>query len=564
MRSKRHIAFITGGLLLALALLPCLLSGQAPKYEIQFVKPDSASGFFIHNEEQQTIDLFLRGALDNYPYWTFTTDMVKFREIVRGDTLDLEVKSLIRESSPLFSSTEDVLHVSTRSRANFHDSPRTYLVEWVDGERILASDSQTQNWAEAGGLGFNLVRRFSFLDLFFLGLTVLAVLLLILSEGVPLLRRLDFERKYVKPYFEVQRNNERRLHPVTGIPLGAEEKVVAFCNREICNMPLSLWERKNFQCWHYPDQCNGVARIGVQKFFTQSHNFKQLNWLWFGALGGFLAWVIFILLQEPVASMLSGSRAITRELTSLGIGIGLGVTFALSWVEERGLAGDASWRRILFRTGLGGVISALIFYLGSLPIRSQDWGMAVLWVVFCVILGGILSFRSSIQWRRGLISGAIAGAVSALIYLIIMKTFPSAELAILLALITMGGLLGWTILQVVSQMERIELQVLSPTYRAGTIYSLDKWLHAGERITIGRDGKTCQRVRIKWEDDFVLPQHLELFMLNNKVHLLALPEAEVWVNNQNIKNGQGIALEGGERIQLGRHSTTTFKYMQKE
>lgn len=543
---------------------PVTLSAQFGSYSIRFVKPDSADSYILHNDTLQTIEMFLRGSVDGQEYWGFTEENLHLFEIIGDDTFKLEVVSMARELNPVVSRDQEVLYVRARSQKNLHGELRTYLAQWVDTEdnsQILASDEESRNWAEEAGLPFNLVNRFSFLDLFFLGLTILVTLLLLLSEGIPLLRKLNFKRKYVKPFHTLQRSNERRLHPITGVALDPEEKVVEYCDREICCIPFSIWERRDYQCLHFPDICNGVLRTGEKKFFTQSTIFRQLNWLWFGALGGFLAWVIFHIAQAVVGGILSGA---TARLTCLGIGAGLGITFALSWVEERGFGGDFSWRRIIFRTLAGTIISAIIFLLGSLLIR-QEAGLAFLWLFFCVALGAVLSFRSSIERNRGLVSGAIAGVISTLVYITIINLFKDAELALMLALVGVGATLGWTIMQVVRRMEKIELQVLSPADRAGTIIPLDKYLNAGERVKIGKDGKSCPYARIKWaeDDDPVLPQHIELFLLNNKVHLRTLPDAEVLVNNKLLDNGQGIPLEGGERIQLGRKSKTSFKYLQK-
>ena len=237
----------------------------------------------------------------------------------------------------------------------------------------------------------------------------------------------------------------------------------------------------------------------------------------------------------------------------------------LSWVEERGQGRSLSWGRILLRTFIGALIAALIFYGGYFlaDIIGQSWiSTPIVWLVFCLILGAILSINSTIPLKRGLLSALAAGAISAIIYGISLFTLDSAETVRLLTYIVLGAVFGWGILQVVSQLQTIELEVLSPSHRSGFSYPVDKWLQAGEKIIIGRDMKQC-KVRVKWDDDFVLPHHAELDMRNNKVYIKPLEDAELWVNDRPVERNSSLALSGGERIRLGRHSQTAFKYLQK-
>ena len=45
-------------------------------------------------------------------------------------------------------------------------------------------------------------------------------------------------------------------------------------------------------CMEYNDPCNGAGGEEIQgSFFAQQGKNRILNWLWFGAVGGYVAWL---------------------------------------------------------------------------------------------------------------------------------------------------------------------------------------------------------------------------------------------------------------------------------
>ncbi|MEO1587311.1 MAG: hypothetical protein AAFS00_08500, partial [Bacteroidota bacterium] len=71
------------------------------------------------------------------------------------------------------------------------------------------------------------------------------------------------------------------------------------------------------------------------------------------------------------------------------------------------------------------------------------------------------------------------------------------------------------------------LFVLAPSYRSGWVFELDRWLQAGEEVVIGQHKKNI--IKIKWEDDFALPHHARLKMVNDKVTIEPIENAELWI-----------------------------------
>ncbi len=551
----------------AVACLLFPLSGNSQnslpsKNDISFVPPHVE-----RNDTTNTVDLYLRAKRNNQLFWDFDEDELKAFEIVNGKKIELEVffKGPVTNVSKFKEGGERYL-VQTRSERNYHREPRNYIVYWYSNDgAMIDSTSHIQNWSDAEA--FNLVDRFSFLDALLIGLLSIAVLLLVLSEFIPLLRIYNFYRKFVFPYSKVQKKDERKLNPITGRPIPPDEKVVVKCDRENCGVPLRVWKQKNYQCFHCPDICEGSVNVGFKEFFDQLGIFRRLNWLWFGALGGLLAFLIYFSIINLFDLDPGKSDHSVWIYVTLGFSIGVGLTSMLAWVEERG-EGTFSRLKIFSKTLIGAIVSTALFFIAH-NVQSSEYqlgnlGIAFFWLLNCVFIGGILSFWSSVSRGRGVLSGLIAGLVSSIGYFLILLLFPDpdAEMSRILTLVIAGGLLGLVIIQVITQLDKIELEVLSPKYRKGLVYSLDNYLNSNENVIIGSDMKRSQ-ARVKWDDTYVYPQHAELTMNNNRVFIKPLGDAEILVNDRLLVSENSQQLNGGEKIQLGRHSHTVFKYTQK-
>lgn len=511
------------------------------------------------DQSTQTIDFFFEAWDGNRQFWDFDEKNLVVREKIGKVTLDLEVIFQGKIKDRLHFGDREVYQLKTRSKENYHRGVRTYVLIWQspDSRLEVAKVQVEKNWGILGA--FSQVRKYSFADLLVICLLILAVTLLVLSEVVPWIHILNFKKKYVFSYSEVQRQGERKFNPVSGMPLKPNERVVKMCNRDICEVPLHIWERRNYQCLYCPDRCDGNANIWTREFFSQRGSAKKLNWLWFGAAGGAMAWILNYLLE------LFPQEASREWLSQILLGFSTGLSYALmlSWVEELGQSRNLSILRILLRAFIGGVAGAALFfgfaYLGHSGLLS-----ALTWLLFCAILGLVLSINSSIPWIRGGLSGLAAGVVSGAVYYALPLLFsnPEASLVKMITLIVAGAVLGQGIIQVVKQLDKIELQVVAPQYRSGLVFSLDNFLKTGNNVVIGKEMKTCT-VRVKWEDEMVLGQHAQMKMSDNKVFIQPLGEAELWINDNRLTRGQSLLLRGGEMIHLGRNNKTVFKYLQK-
>jgi len=517
-----------------------------------------------HNEMTQTIDFFFTADDNNSAFWDFYKENLRISEKINNDSIDLEITSQGRLKNNEIFGEREVYQVKTRSKNNYHRGRRTYTIIWHrpgSPTDILASETIEKDWSVLGA--FSLIEGHSFWDILVSCLLLLAVILLVFSEIFPLFHVQRFKRKYVFPYSAVQKRDERKLHPITGQAIPPGELVVKMCDKEFCNVPLSVWKRKNYQCSHCPDQCDGNLDTWSQRFFTQKGGSKKLNWLWFGAVGGALAWIVNEVLNLLIPNV---APYVTPQIeyTLFGVAIGFGYAFMLSWVQELGQGSSFSYLWFFVRTLIGMALGALIFW-GLSMLGANDLLGAVAWVLFCTLLGVVLSIQSSVLWMRGILSGLFAGVISAFIYyaLPLLSPNPDAALVKMITLITAGAVLGYFIIRIVQQLDKIELEVVRPSARSGLVFSLDKHLKAGSEVIIGKDMKTST-VRVKWEDDHALGQHAVLQMNDNKVFISPLGEAELWIEDDRLINGKKKQLKGGEIIQLSRSDrATTFKYLQK-
>ncbi|MEM9260208.1 MAG: FHA domain-containing protein, partial [Bacteroidota bacterium] len=406
------------------------------------------------------------------------------------------------------------------------------------------------------------------------GIIGVGLLLAIFAFVVPLLRSKRFEQKYVVPY--VPRPGRQILDPMTREPITPGEPVVNICAMVV---PLQTWNDCGGQCPHYSGctnnnlQCKGEGRGESTKFFSLNGVNRRLNWVWFGACGGVLGWLIYALVgglgEEAIAKVADTLAHLNDDADTLvrdsllGACFGLGLTFMLAWMEERAQSRKKSWPRIIGRALLGGLWATAAFgggYLlleGSI-ITAPILAAAISWVLFGVGLGFILSLKSSIDHQRGLLGGLLAGVVGFLIYWISSGLFDTSLIPKVLSLLVAGGLLGLVLDTVVKLAESYEKEYVSPeNYRRNV--PLSKWLKSDWEIQIG--SQPGSQVYVKWPDESVLPEHAVMKMEDGRVFLL--PQGETLVNGKIINGSKRTQLASGDTIQLGRRGITTMRFWER-
>ncbi|MCC6460571.1 MAG: FHA domain-containing protein [Saprospiraceae bacterium] len=426
---------------------------------------------------------------------------------------------------------------------------------------------------------------------FLVGISLVLGTLFIFKEAVPFVGKRSFRSQYVSQYTQ-QDGMAKKRDPMTGDYIKDKELVVTKCPRVTCT--LATWEYVGNKCPEYPrcmrytDPCDGIgAPLGIDNFFAGKGVFRRFNWLWFGMLGGFIAWLLHALFnlldftwyRELLAGLLgnlssseaaSGEQLLIRVTdwaneTLFGMALGTGIAFTLSWVEERFQPRKISWRRIALRTVAGMLASFVIFFGGFYLFTS---GMAdaalyrflvnlVIWMLFGLTMGLILSFDSSISISRGMLSGLLASLIAFLAYMA-MAEVGDFVLANMLSFIVLGSILGFTIVTVVTTLEDFELEYLQPD-EFRSVNPISKWLKAGIDIYIGREPGSY--VYIKWNDPDAAPRHARLTL--NQGVVFIQPLADIYINGRPVPLQELTRLNNGDMIKLGRESTTIMRFIEK-
>ncbi|WP_116106510.1 FHA domain-containing protein [Lewinella sp. IMCC34191] len=405
------------------------------------------------------------------------------------------------------------------------------------------------------------------------GLLGVGGLLAIFYFVVPQIRRRQFRHAHVVPY--VSQPGRHVLDPMTREPIRTGEPVVNICSMVV---PLQTWKDCGDQCPHYPGctnnniQCSGAGRGQSLNFFALHGVNRRLNWIWFGALGGFAGWVLYALIagagRNWLAAAAEGLSAYQNAETLLreaviGACFGLGMTLMLAIMEERSQSRRISVRRILLRTLLGGLAATVAFGGGFLLLESDVVGSpivsaAISWTIFGVALGFVLTLRSTIERRRGLLGGLVSGVIGFLVYWLSQEFLGTDLIPKVISLLISGALLGLVLDTVVKLAENYEIEYVSPANYHRKV-PLSKWLKSSWDIMIGT--QPGSQVYIKWPDENVLPEHARIKLEGGRVYLY--PQGETLVNGQIIHGQKRVQLQSGDTLQLGRRSTTQMRFWEK-
>ncbi len=425
---------------------------------------------------------------------------------------------------------------------------------------------------------------------FILGLMIIIMILGVCSVLVPIIQKKNFISQHVVNY--VQEGQVRLTDPVYLEPIKTGEPIVKRCQQVV---PYATWEDIGGHCPNYPDcmnnkflGCKGEGAPLEDNFFSRKGMFRQLNWMWYGALGGFLAWTLFAFLNiinfqgfkrfaslfvDPTTDSLSGldltdSNILELYLGSLstnlmlGITSGAGIILMLSYIVELSDSREFSWSKIIIRTGIGAIISTLIFFLGfylqySGYITNAYFSGWISWLLFGVSVGIIISFQSNIETLRGVLAGLIASFFAYNLFTLTSSFFTNFEGAKLISMILLGGILGFVLVTVISRLENFELEFISPDNIQNI--PISKWLQNGQTIIIGNEPGSY--VFIKWDDSAVDPRHAQLVYENGAVYIQAL--GETLVNGKIISPKEKVVLKHKDLIQLGQESKTILRYNEK-
>jgi len=467
------------------------------------------------------------------------------------------------------------------SNAEFKGEKRIYSVRYKQIEARKDFRLGSANFP------VNIQIRPSWINWFLWLIVGIIPILLILGVGsllIPYIREKEFFRKYVEAYKTVKGINKNDLYRRRPIKEG--ELVVNKCRQVTL---YSSWQEYG-QCPNYPgcqdDNCSGAGAPETNSFKSLDGIYLQINWIWFGTIGGLLAWMILTIfwmidfqgLNNFIASVIGEEtlRSISQNNTGLitqtisnnllvGIAFGTGLMLMLSWMEERRKSRrqpiSQSILRIFLRTLASIILSMIIFSFGfflqyKVGISPYVSGF-VSWLLFGLAIGSILSFDSGVSIFNAIVGSIIAVAVAYHVYWGLSELLNIGFIpANLLGMLLMGGLIGSIIVSIVNTLEDYELKVVEPKEYQHTIY-ISKWLKSKIEVVIGK--LPGAYVFVKWEDAAVKLEHARL--VTEQGNVLVEPLEEVLINDHVI--AKPTPLKNGDIIQLGIDGITKFKFVEK-
>jgi len=415
---------------------------------------------------------------------------------------------------------------------------------------------------------------------FVVGIFLVVLMLLYFIWIIPILIARTFRKKNIRQYFEVKKPNVVTRDPLTMQPIADHEEVVVMDNKVML-----------YETWKYVMNQGegGLSTTHAEffkaqtkgNFFDQKGSYRQLNWVWYGALGGLIAWMLSFVFKLDwnhwtwFQKLLSTDDSLGEKLyqsTFFGLSLGLSFLLCLALVEELGQSRKFSFWRIIVRVIIGGVLGAMAIFTSkwliyqSIETNIPSYFRDLLdWILFGIVMGCALPIFSSIRFKIGLIAGIFASLVAfhifSLLQVIQAARFLGQDLTLVIGLIIYGSVIGYLIHTVVQRFEDFELQVLSPKEFFGQTRPVSKFLKGGQYpyVTIGVH-PSCE-VYVKWPDEVVCNKHARMSYQKGVVYIEPA-EGPVYING-NIANGK-TQLKNMDKIQLGPQSVTLFQFMAKE
>ena len=176
-----------------------------------------------------------------------------------------------------------------------------------------------------------------------------------------------------------------------------------------------------------------------------------------------------------------------------------------------------------------------------------------------LVIGIVLSVKSTIEIGRGILGGILASIIGYNIYYFFGKLSFDFEAARLGGMILLGMVLGYIIVVVLTKLEDFELIFLTPTRFGGIVKPISKWLRKGMEITIGTSQK-CHII-IKWDDPAAEGIHARMTYKEGKVYLE--PLHEMLLNGVLMPLEVKAELNDKDILKFGRDSISTMQYREK-
>ena len=420
------------------------------------------------------------------------------------------------------------------------------------------------------------------------GLIFLLVVMIIIQLIIPLIKNQIFTIKYVKKYKPAE-NEIRKECPYCGDPINKGDPIVVKCKHIVHKV---CWGDFGHVCPEYGQNCNDGKQdyFDITDPFSTKNKIYYLKWVFYGLIGGFITWLFFLLLKDTglikniayktlkwISPNISDESIINlfidkiSPLMLIGILMGLFLTFFFAYVEEFRRKTMIIMSHILLRGVVGGFVGFLSFYIGCIILillkqyhtsYAFDW---IPWVIFGSSLGLVLSVKSTIVWKHGVIGGLIA-----IIFAFIVLFFMVRDLgyqALLIGFMLYGAGLGFSISTVRSAAEQYFLKIIEGKKHEETI-PVHKWMSfqgGHNEVYIGA-GFSCE-IQMNWEKNNpeIADRHAKMY-INTSRNIPVIVSIE---NEKLTTYDERIEMEPGKEYDLFSGNTfrignTLFQYYEKD
>lgn len=437
----------------------------------------------------------------------------------------------------------------------------------VDGQ---AEASQTMLWGALAGIIF------------------IFVILVIIQFIVPLINNKVFNAKYVLRYRPVK-GEIKKACPYCNDPIFENQPVMAKCKHIVHTQ---CWVANDYMCPEYGQNCNTGKQFyfDINDPFSRKNKLPYLSWVFFGLVGGFLAWLSFLFIRDipftenlaiSLVDSLTASDDVMRfnyiqkitPLLAIGFSMGFFLSLFFAYVEEYRRINVLILMQFLLRGITGAFIGLISFLAGGILIVSlgvaytniyYDW---IPWLIFGAFIGLSLSVKSTIDWIHGLLGGVIAIVFSFIVlYAFSAQLGDLGYLILVISFMLYGAGLGGSIATVRTSAEQYFLRILNGP-REGLSIAVHKWMRSGSGVSevyIGTSG-ACE-INMNWGNtEEVAEKHAKMYMNRDRKIpvLVSLEKGKSTILNQRVEmnTGKEYELLNGTSFTIGN---TVFNYYEAD
>jgi hypothetical protein len=219
--------------------------------------------------------------------------------------------------------------------------------------------------------------------------------------------------------------------------------------------------------------------------------------------------------------------------------------------------------------GLFGIASGfLAFFIGSIILilinRPNAWILDMIpWIFFGTSIGFIMSIKTTITWKQGVVGGLVSSIFFLIIYALI-KDFEDA--AFLIGFMLYGAGLGISIATVKSRSEHFFLKIIAGKKNQDVI-PVHKWMSSSgghNEVYIGR-AFACE-IQMNWEknNEDIASKHAKMYINSRGLPVIIslLKDKTVYFNDRfDLDVGKEYQLYNGVNFKIGQ---TVFQYIESD